>query len=92
MMTRTRQQLTRDRVRLQNQLEGFLEDSRIKLSSQLSDLLGLSGRKMLRALADGETDAGQIAALAVQGVRATPEQLCDALRGAAHSARNAVRS
>ena len=82
LMTRTRQQLTRDRVRLQNQLEGFLEDSRIKLSSHLSDLLGLSGRKMLRALADGETDEGQIAALAVQGVRATPEQLCDALRGA----------
>lgn len=83
MMTRTRQQLTRDRVRLQNQLEGFLEDSRIKLSSHLSDLLGLSGRKMLRALAEGETDAGQIAALAVQGVRATAEQLCDALCGAA---------
>jgi transposase len=83
MITRTRQQLTRDRVRLQNQLEGFLEDSRIKLSSHLSDLLGVSGRKMLWALAKGETDAGQIAALAMQGVRATHEQLCDALSGAA---------
>jgi transposase len=47
MMTRTRQQLNRDRVRLQNQLEGFLEETRIKLSSHLSDLLGLSGRLML---------------------------------------------
>ena len=68
-MTRTKHQLTRDRVRLQNQLEGFLEESRIKLSSQVSDLLGLSGRRMLRALADGETNAAQIAALAVPGLR-----------------------
>jgi transposase len=83
MMTRTRQQLTRDRVRLQNQLEGFLEESRIKLSSHLSDLLGLSGRRMLQALADGETDAAQIAALAAQGLRATPQALCDALGAAA---------
>ena len=40
-MTRTKQQLRRDRVRLQNQLEGFLEEVRIKLSSHVSDLLGL---------------------------------------------------
>lgn len=83
-MTRTKNQLTRDRVRLQNQLEGFLEESRIKLSSQVSDLLGLSGRRMLQALAEGETNAAQIAALAAPGLRATPEQLCDALSGAAH--------
>lgn len=83
MMTRTRQQLTRDRVRLQNQLEGFLEETRIKLSSHLSDLLGLSGRRMLQALAEGETDPSRIAALAAKGVRATQEELCDALRAAA---------
>lgn len=82
MMTRTRNQLTRDRVRLQNQLESFLEDARIKISSQLSDLFGVSGKQMLRALADGETDAEKIAALAKQGVRATPDQLRDALRAA----------
>jgi len=50
-LTRSKQQLTRDRVRLRNQMETFLEDSRIKLSSHVSDLLGVSGRKMLRALA-----------------------------------------
>jgi len=50
-MTRTRQQLTRDRVRLRNQMEAFLEDSRIKLSGQVSDLFGLSGTRMLRAIA-----------------------------------------
>src|ERR1700724_280504 len=81
-MTRTRQQLTRDRVRLQNQLEGFLEETRIKLSSHVSDLLGWSGRRMLQALAEGETDPARIASLASQGVRATQQELCDALSAA----------
>ncbi len=82
-MTRTKQQLTRDRVRLQAQLEGFLEEARIKLSSHVSDLLGLSARRMLEALADGEADAAGIAALATQGLKATQEQLRDALSAAA---------
>jgi transposase len=82
-LTRTRHQLTRDRVRLQNQLEGFLEETRIKLSSHLSDLLGVSGRRMLEALAQGETDPARIAVLAAQELRATPEELCDALSAAA---------
>jgi transposase len=82
-LTRSKHQLTRDRVRLRNQLETFLEDSRIKLSSHLSDLLGVSGRKMLLALAQGETDAAQIAALAGGGIRASQQQLGDALRAAA---------
>src|SRR5467141_3998710 len=69
-LTRTRHQLTRDRVRLQNQLEGFLEETRIKLSSHLSDLLGVSGRRMLEALAQGETDPARIAVLAAQELRA----------------------
>jgi transposase len=81
-MTRTKQQLTRDRVRLHNQLEGFLEEMRIKLSSHLSDLLGVSGRRMLEALSEGETDPGRIAALAAPGLRASQEQLCDALSAA----------
>src|SRR5579863_1059705 len=82
-MTRTKQQLTRDRVRLQNQLEAFLEESRIKLSSHVSDLLGVSGRRMIEALAEGETDAACIAQRAARGLRATPEELRDALHEAA---------
>jgi transposase len=42
-MTRTKHQLTRDRVRIHNQLESLLEDARIKLSGCVSDLLGVSG-------------------------------------------------
>jgi transposase len=53
-VVRRKYQLTRDRVRLQNQLESLLEEAQVKLSSLVSDLFGLSARRMLRALADGE--------------------------------------
>src|SRR2546427_5029163 len=78
-VTRRKYQLTRDRVRLQNQLESLLEEAHIKLSSLVSNLLGLSARRMLKALAEGETNPGGLAALADGRLRATPEQLCDAL-------------
>jgi transposase len=53
-MTRMKLQLTRDRVRLQNQMECLLEEMRIKLSIVVSNLLGASGLRILRALAEGE--------------------------------------
>jgi transposase len=76
---RRKYQLTRDRVQLQNRLEALLEQAHIKLSSLVSDLLGASARRMLKALADGETSPVALAALADQRLRATPTQLCDAL-------------
>ena len=78
-LTRTKYQRTRDKVRLQNQLEALLEEAHIKLSSLVSDLVGASARRMLKALADGETDPAALAALADQRLRATPAQLHDAL-------------
>ena len=78
-VTRRKYQLTRDHVRLQNQLEALLEEAHIKLSSLVSDLLGVSARRMLKALAEGETNPASLAALADQHLRATPAQLCDAL-------------
>jgi transposase len=78
-VTRRKYQLTRDHVRLQNQVESLLEEGHIKLSSFVSDLLGASARRMLKAIADGETDPVTLAALADRNLRATPEQLCDAL-------------
>jgi transposase len=78
-LTHTRYQRTRDKVRLQNQLEALLEEAHIKLSSLVSDLLGASARRMLKALADGETDPAAVAALADQRLRATPAELRDAL-------------
>jgi transposase len=53
---RGRYQLTRDRVQLHKRLESLLEEARLKLSSFVSDLLGLSARRMLQAVADGASD------------------------------------
>lgn len=76
---RRKYQLTRNRVQSQNRLESLLEEAHIKLSSLVSDLLGASARRLLKALADGETNPATLAALADERLRATPEQLCDAL-------------
>ncbi len=76
---RRKYQLTRNRVQVHNRLESLLEEAHLKLSSLVSDLLGLSARRMLQAVADGETEPARLAALADRRLRATPEQLCDAL-------------
>src|SRR5438552_1541288 len=50
-------------------------EAHIKLSSLVSNLLGASARRMLKALAEGETNPAALAALADQNLRATPEQV-----------------
>jgi transposase len=76
---RRKHQVTRNRVQLQNRLESLLEEVHIKLSSLVSDLLGVSARRMLKALAEGETNPAALAAMADKKLRATQAQLCDAL-------------
>jgi transposase len=80
-MTRMKLQLTRDRVRLQNQMECLLEEMRIKLSIVVSNLLGASGLRILQALAQGETDLKKLAELGDERLQCTEEQLVDALTG-----------
>jgi transposase len=80
-LTRTKYQLTRDRVRLQSQLESLLEECQIKLSSVVSDLLGASGRRILRAVANGETNPVRLAELGDKRLRASEAALTDALSG-----------
>jgi transposase len=77
---RRKYQVTRNRVQLQNRLEALLEEAHIKVSTLVSDLLGISARRMLQALADGETDPAALATLATARLRATPEQLRDAFQ------------
>ena len=62
-LTRMKVQLTRDRVRLQSQMECLLEEMRIKLSIVVSNLLGASGLRILHALAEGATDPKKLAEL-----------------------------
>ena len=81
LLTRGKHQLVRDRVRLQNQVEGLLEEARIKLSSVISNLFGLSGRRILQALAEGETDPAQLAELGDDRLQCSTEELINALDG-----------
>jgi len=83
-VTRRKYQLTRAKVGFKNQLESLLEQGHIKLSSLVSDLLGVSARRMLKALAEGESDPAVLAAMADSKLRATAEQLRDALGASAH--------
>jgi len=80
-MTRMKVQLARDRVRLHSQIECLLEEMRSKLSSVLSDLLGASGRRLLEALAAGESDAEKLAGLGSERLQCSQAQLVAALRG-----------
>jgi len=80
-LTRMKTQLTRDRVRLQNQMECLLEEMRIKLSLVVSDLLGVSGLRILHGLAGGETEVKKLAALGDKRLHCSEEQLVDALTG-----------
>lgn len=78
---RRRTQLTRDRVRTHNQVESLLEETGIKLSSVVTDLLGATGLRMLTALASGAGDAQKLAALADARVRCPRDKMIDALTG-----------
>jgi transposase len=79
-LARHRVQLVQERVRLQGRLESLLEEFRLKLSSVLSDLFGASGRRILRAIAGGESDPAKLAALGDERLHCTAEQLAESLR------------
>ena len=80
-MTRMQVHLTYERGRLHNQVECLLEEMRIKLSSVLSDLFGVTGLRILDALAKGETDPRKLVALAEHRLKCTSQQLLAALTG-----------
>jgi len=80
-LLRTRKQLVRERSSHVQRLQKTLEDANIKLDSVISDILGLSGRRMIEALIAGETDREALAALAHRRIKATPDELEAALRG-----------
>src|SRR3974390_3422767 len=80
-LLRTRKQLVREASRHVQRLQKTLEDANIKLDSVISDILGLSGRRMIEALIAGETDPEALAALAHRRIKATPDELEAALRG-----------
>jgi transposase len=78
-VTRRKYQVTCNRVQLRNRLECLLEEAHLKVSCLVADLLGPSALRMLRAVANGETDPATVAALGSPRLHATPDQLRDAL-------------
>jgi transposase len=68
-LTRSRTTLKQEQVRIGNRIRKVLEDANIKLSSVMSDVMGVSGRAMLRAIVRGESDAETLAQLARKRLR-----------------------
>lgn len=80
-LTRTRKQMMGEHARHVQRIQKVLEDANIKLISVLSDIMGVSGRKILTALADGERDPEKLAGLADPRVKAPRAKIVEALRG-----------
>jgi transposase len=80
-LTRHRAQLEQQKTAVANRIHKLLEDANIKLGAVASDILGVSGRLMLHALAAGETDPHRLADLAQRRLREKLPALRDALAG-----------
>jgi transposase len=80
-LLRTRKQLVREKASHILRIQKTLEDANIKLDSVITDIMGLSGRKMIEALIAGQSDPAKLARLADHRVKASQETLREALRG-----------
>jgi len=80
-LTRQRRQMIQAKASVANRIQKVLEDANIKLGSVATDVLGVSGRDMLRAIIAGEDNPEVLAELARMKLRAKIPQLRLALRG-----------
>lgn len=80
-LTRTRKQFVRERAAHIQRIEKVLEDANIKITSKISDMTGKSGRAVLQAIIDGQTDPQRLLACVTNRIKATREELLAALHG-----------
>lgn len=80
-LTRYRTTLVRERARIVNRVEKLLESTNIKLSSVVTDVMGVSAKAMLTELAAGATDPQALAELAKGRLRKKMKALEAALTG-----------
>jgi transposase len=80
-LVRYRTELKHDHTRVANRLHKVLQDADLKLSSVMSDILGVSGRQILQQLATGHSDPAALAELARGRLRAKLPALRQALAG-----------
>jgi transposase len=80
-LTRQQSKLVQQRNAVDNRIQKVLETANIKLGSVASDVLGVSGRRMIEALIGGEKDTSVLADLAQKKLREKIPQLQRALAG-----------
>jgi transposase len=83
-LLRARKQLVREQTSHTQRIQKTLEEANIKLDSVISEILGVSGRRMIEAMIAGVKNPQQLAALADRRIKATPKELkelYDALHG-----------
>lgn len=80
-LVRYRRSIIEERARQHNRIQKVLEGANIKLSSVVSDILGVSSRDMLHAIADGEEDPEKLASFARRTMKRKKDELELALRG-----------
>lgn len=80
-LTRYRESLIRQQTALANRIQKLAESANIKLGQVASDALGVSGKLMLRALANGETNAAKMSDLARRRMKRKKAELTRALEG-----------
>jgi transposase len=80
-LLRTRKQLIRQQTSHIQRLQKTLEAANIKLDSVITDIVGKSGRAIIGALIAGQTDTVKLAALADRRIKASHQELREALRG-----------
>ncbi|WP_419880533.1 IS110 family transposase [Peribacillus sp. B-H-3] len=80
-LVRYRRRIIEERARQHNRIQKVLEGANIKLGSVVSDIMGVSSKDMLRAIADGETDPEKLANFARRTMKKKKEELELALQG-----------
>lgn len=80
-LVRYRRSMIEERARQHNRIQKVLEGANIKLGSVVSDIMGVSARDMLRAIADGEDDPEKLASFARRTMKKKKDELELALRG-----------
>jgi transposase len=80
-LVRYRQSLVKEQTAVANRTQKLIESGNIKLGQVVSDVLGVSGRAMLQALAAGEANAVEMAQLARPQLKAKPSELRRSLEG-----------
>jgi len=80
-LTRQRVHVLEDMNRVKNRIEQLCQAGNIKVSSVATDLFGVSGRKMLKAIVEGKHDAGWMADYARGALRGRKRELELALDG-----------